>query len=177
MTYHFTLLLRNKSYIGQMARGQGSFGLSSRGTRGRNSNSSFRGNFRGRGRGRTRGGTAGVGRGRGSERNNAAPAREDDGTQLAERFERVSLNNEVDEKLGFAKIDQGPRREGWLINMHTVSFLSMLKCHTHIKGRPSLRILIGLVERQQLTSISYKTTVGCSNAHSNMSHIFILGAR
>jgi hypothetical protein len=90
------------------------------------------------------------------------------------------LNNEVDEKLGFAKIDQGPRREGWLINMHTVSFLSftkMLKCHTHIKGRPSLMILIGLVERQQLTTISYKTMVGCSNVPSNMSHIFILGVR
>lgn len=159
-----------------MARGQGSFGLSSRGARGRGGNSSLRGNFRGsRGRGRTRGGTTGVGRGS----DNAAPAREDDGTQLAERFERVALNNEVDEKLGFSKIDQGLRREGWLINMHTVSFLSftIFNCHTHIKGRPSLMILIGLVERQQLTSISYKTTVPCSNAHSNMSHIFILGAR
>lgn len=48
--------------------------------------------------------------------------REEDGTHLAERFERVVLNDEVDEKLGFARVDQGPRREGWLINMHTVSF-------------------------------------------------------
>lgn len=47
--------------------------------------------------------------------------REDDGTQLAERFERVTLNDEVDERLGFERVDQGPRREGWLINMHTVS--------------------------------------------------------
>lgn len=116
-----------------MARGQNSFGLSSnRGSRGRNSVGGFRGNSRGtRGRGRARGGTAGVGRG--SERNNIVPAREDDGSQLAERFERVALNDEVDEKLGFAKVDQGPRREGWLINMHTVSFsLFMSSIHGYL---------------------------------------------
>ena len=32
------------------------------------------------------------------------PIREDDGTQLAERFERAALNDEVDEKLGFGRI-------------------------------------------------------------------------
>lgn len=92
-----------------MARGQGSFGLSSsRGGRGGN----FRGNFRGRGRGR--GGASRKG-------NDTMPVREDDGTQLAERFERVAQNDEVDEKLGFSKVDEGVRREGWLINMHPVS--------------------------------------------------------
>jgi len=99
-----------------MARGQGSFGLSStRGIRGgRSSGAHFRGNYRGRGRGR--GGTTWKG-------NDAMPVREDDGTQLAERFERVKQNDEIDEKLGFARVDQGQRREGWLINMHTVCCL------------------------------------------------------
>jgi hypothetical protein len=46
--------------------------------------------------------------------------------QLAEHFERVMLNDEVNEKLGFARVDQGPRREGWLINMHTVSRLYII---------------------------------------------------
>ncbi|CCM01776.1 uncharacterized protein FIBRA_03843 [Fibroporia radiculosa] len=70
-------------------------------------NSSFRG---GRGRGR--------GRGRGGAPAESQPQREDDGTQLAERFEQVALNDEVDEKLGFSRVSEGPRREGWLVNMH-----------------------------------------------------------
>ena len=51
----------------------------------------------------------------------AAPQREDDGTQLAERFDRVTLNDEIDEKLGFARVQDGVRRDGWLVNMHPVS--------------------------------------------------------
>ncbi len=39
--------------------------------------------------------------------------REEDGTRLAEHFEMVVLN-----KLGFARVEQGPR-QGWLINLHT----------------------------------------------------------
>lgn len=94
-----------------MARGRGNFGLSSR-TR-------VRGSFRGRGnfRGRGRGGSSVPKNGN----PDAAPVREDDGTALAEKFERVNLSDEVDEKLGFARAQEGPRREGWLINMHPVS--------------------------------------------------------
>ncbi|KDR79105.1 hypothetical protein GALMADRAFT_242970 [Galerina marginata CBS 339.88] len=96
-----------------MARGQGSFGLSS--ARGRGGRGSFRaGGYRGGsswrgGRGRGRGGKTG---------GDTAPVREDDGTQLAEKFERTAQNDEVDEKLGFARVDQGVKKEGWLINMH-----------------------------------------------------------
>lgn len=101
-----------------MARGRGTFGLSSaRGSgRGRGSFRGFRGgsSWRG-GRGRGRGGNKASG--------DAAPQREDDGTQLAERFERVALNDEIDEKLGFARIQQGGKREGWLVNMHPVSYI------------------------------------------------------
>jgi len=36
----------------------------------------------------------------------AAPQREDDGTLLAERFERVTLDDEIDEKQGFARAQE-----------------------------------------------------------------------
>lgn len=93
-----------------MARGRGNFGLSSR-TR-------ARGTFRGRGGWRGRGRGGGTSKGGNPD---AAPVREDDGTALAEKFERTALNDEIDEKLGFARVQDGPRREGWLINMHPVS--------------------------------------------------------
>lgn len=101
-----------------MARG-GTFGLTSngRGRGGRGGRAGYRGGtyYRG-GRGRGRGG-------RGASNGHApgegpAPQREDDGTQLAERFEQVRLSDEIDEKLGFARLQEGGRREGWLINMH-----------------------------------------------------------
>ncbi|KAJ8521909.1 hypothetical protein ONZ45_g1426 [Pleurotus djamor] len=94
-----------------MARGRGTFGLSSR-TRFRGGGGGARGgNWRG-GRGR--------GRGRGGANSNApAPRREDDATQLAERFEQVSVSDEVDEKLGFLRAQEGQRREGWLVSFQT----------------------------------------------------------
>ncbi|KII85363.1 hypothetical protein PLICRDRAFT_700901 [Plicaturopsis crispa FD-325 SS-3] len=96
-----------------MARGgRGTFGLTSRGGGGRGSfrSGGYRGSsFRGRGRGR----------GTNSHNNgDAGPKREDDGTQLAERFEQVRLNDEIDEKLGFARVQEGAQRDGWLVNMH-----------------------------------------------------------
>lgn len=30
----------------------------------------------------------------------------------------MTLNDEVDEKLGFPRVQEGPRKEGWLVNMH-----------------------------------------------------------
>ncbi|KAG1874953.1 hypothetical protein F4604DRAFT_1763232 [Suillus subluteus] len=96
-----------------MARGgRGTFGLTSSG-RGRGYRGGTRGNthFRGRGRGRGRGASNTAGDG-------PSPQREDDGTQLEERFERVRENDEVDEQLGFVRVQEGARREGWLINMH-----------------------------------------------------------
>ena len=68
--------------------------------------------FRGRGRGRGRGG--------GPSNGEPGPQREDDGTQLAERFEQVRLQDEIDEKMGFARVSEGPMKEGWLVNMHPV---------------------------------------------------------
>ena len=101
-----------------MARGQGTFGLSSSRGRGRGS---FRAGYRGGSSWRGGSWRGGGGRGRGGKPGDAAPVREDDGTQLAERFEKVSQSDEVDEKLGFAKVEEGIRKEGWLINMHPVS--------------------------------------------------------
>ncbi|KAL1683463.1 hypothetical protein EV122DRAFT_286219 [Schizophyllum commune] len=37
---------------------------------------------------------------------------------MAERFEMIKTNDEVDERLGFIRIEEGNRKEGWLINMH-----------------------------------------------------------
>ncbi|KAF8154614.1 hypothetical protein B0H34DRAFT_717308 [Crassisporium funariophilum] len=93
-----------------MARGSGTFGLTASRGRGRgNFRSGYRGGSSWRG---------GRGRGRGGKTGDAAPVREDDGTQLAERFEKVALCDEIDEKLGFTKVDSGGRKEGWLVNMH-----------------------------------------------------------
>ncbi|KIJ49176.1 hypothetical protein M422DRAFT_28152 [Sphaerobolus stellatus SS14] len=87
-----------------MARGA-IFGLTSNG-RGRGSRGQWRGSWRGRGRGRG-----------GSTVNQPAPTRGEDGTQAEERFESVKVNDEVDEKLGFARLSEGPRQEAWLVNM------------------------------------------------------------
>ncbi|KAL1944013.1 hypothetical protein VTO73DRAFT_3831 [Trametes versicolor] len=91
---------------------RGSSGSFKRG--GRGGSRGFRGNsntsYRGRGRGRGRGG--------GGAPSDAQPLRDEEGNQLTERFEQVKTNDEVDEKLGFARVQEGPLREGWLINMH-----------------------------------------------------------
>ncbi|KAF8632650.1 hypothetical protein AX17_004783 [Amanita inopinata Kibby_2008] len=93
-----------------MARGRGKFGLTAR--------SRGRGFFRGGSRGSSWRGGRGRGRGGGKVAGETAPVREDDGTQLAERFERTNLNDEIDEKLGFVRAQEGDKKEGWLVNMH-----------------------------------------------------------
>jgi len=80
----------------------------------------YRGGYRGGQRGWTRGSYRGRGRGRGAAQAGPAPARGDDGTQLEERFENVRVYDEIDEKLGFARVEEGTQRDGWLVNMHPV---------------------------------------------------------
>jgi DNA polymerase epsilon subunit 1 len=83
-------------------------------TRARASFRGFRGNgsFRGlRGRGRGNSSTA---------RTDATPKQIDEGTRLAERFEQVQLCDDIDEKLGFTRIQEGSKKEAWLVNMHPV---------------------------------------------------------
>lgn len=104
--------------------------MSRRGGREFGLTSSRRGSFRGNWRG---GSKSGRGRGRGGSGVNssaapAMPTKDEEGTQLAERFEQISLNDEVDEKLGFARIQEGPRKEGWLVNMHPVRDLTCMLC-------------------------------------------------
>lgn len=121
MRDHFRLIATT------MARGRASFGLSSArgGTRGR-------GNFRAG----YRGGSSWRGRGRrgGARTGDTAPVREDDGSQLAEKFEKAALNDEIDEKLGFARVQEGIRREGWLVNMHPVGY-EHLCTHNNTKNQ------------------------------------------
>lgn len=75
------------------------------------------GSFRGNWRKNTRGG----GRSGKDLDTNAAPVvRGDDGSQTQGRFENAKVNDEVDEKLGFSRLSEGPKQEGWLVNMHPV---------------------------------------------------------
>lgn len=94
-----------------MARGSGVFGISA----------SSRGRGRGGPRGRYRGYFRGRGRGGATARNGPAPVRADDSTQLEDKFENVRQRDEIDEKLGFHRVSDGPKREGWMVNMHPVS--------------------------------------------------------
>lgn len=105
-----------------MARG---LNTKSRGSfRGSRGNSSFRG-FRGRGRG-----------GSSAARSNVTPKQDDEGTRLAERFEQVQLYDDIDDKLGFARIQEGPKREGWLVNMHPVEYSFSIQYPWHVRNAP-----------------------------------------
>ncbi|KAI9441331.1 hypothetical protein H4582DRAFT_2206338 [Lactarius indigo] len=73
-------------------------------TRSRASFRGFRGNSSFRGRGRGRGGSQGA-------RTDAAPSQDDEGTRLAERFEQVQVYDDIDGKLGFSRIQEGPKKE------------------------------------------------------------------
>lgn len=49
-----------------------------------------------------------------------------DRTSNEERFEATRLANQIDEKMGFVRYESGPKRVGWLINMHSVCFQAKL---------------------------------------------------
>lgn len=42
-----------------------------------------------------------------------------EGTSTEEKFERVRLGNQIDEAMGFPRYESGPRKVGWMINMHS----------------------------------------------------------
>lgn len=102
--------------------------------------------FRGRGRGRgggSKGNTRFTGKRSGfrPNHNNAggggdrpAPVRDDDGTQLAERFEESKVADEIDDRLGFWRFESnaaaGDSRDGWLVNMHQ----TIVPSETHASG-------------------------------------------
>ncbi|KAF9999127.1 DNA polymerase epsilon catalytic subunit, partial [Modicella reniformis] len=82
-----------------------------------------------RGRGVGRGGSGGRGRGyaRGYSRAPSAQSAQvaqpytatgDEGTYVEQWFDDVVLQDEIDEKLGFFKFQEGPEKLGWLINQH-----------------------------------------------------------
>jgi DNA polymerase epsilon subunit 1 len=43
-------------------------------------------------------------------------------TSADSKFDAIALSNSIDEKMGFKKFEAGPKKMGWLINMHTVNF-------------------------------------------------------
>lgn len=118
MTFLFVSLpfIRDSDATLPMARGQSTFGIPGSG-RGRGRNTNFRG---GRGRGTYSRGRGGRG---GTASNGPLPQRGNDETKMEDRFEEVRIRDEVDERLGFAKYQEGPKRVGWLVNMHPVCFI------------------------------------------------------
>ncbi|KAF8939090.1 DNA polymerase epsilon catalytic subunit [Dissophora ornata] len=75
----------------------------------------------------SRGGRGGRGRGGRSYRAPSAQsasaaqpfvATGDEGTHIEQRFDDVAFQDEIDEKLGFFKFQEGPEKLGWLINQH-----------------------------------------------------------
>ena len=44
-------------------------------------------------------------------------------TSLSQRFENVALIDDLDSKLGFPRYEGGPKKVGWLVNMHSVRTL------------------------------------------------------
>lgn len=76
-----------------------------------------RGSFRGRGRlGSTRANKS---------RNNTLPNQNlnAEPSNVDQRFEDIKICDEIDAKLGFERYQEGPEKLGWLINMHSVSYL------------------------------------------------------
>lgn len=43
-----------------------------------------------------------------------------DGTSNNEKFEAARLSSQIDEAFGFPRYESGPKKVGWLVNMHTV---------------------------------------------------------
>ncbi|KAF9330439.1 DNA polymerase epsilon catalytic subunit [Podila minutissima] len=77
-----------------------------------------------RGGGASRGGRGGGrGSGRGGKAYRPAGAQAfvatgDEGTHVEQRFDDAALQDEIDERLGFYKFQEGPEKLGWLINQH-----------------------------------------------------------
>lgn len=44
-----------------------------------------------------------------------------EGTSAEEKWARTQTANAIDERMGFARYESGPRKEGWLINMHSTT--------------------------------------------------------
>ncbi|PWN28583.1 putative POL2-DNA polymerase epsilon, calytic subunit A [Jaminaea rosea] len=112
------------------AGGGRTFGLTSSGSNTRMSRGTFR--RRGGGGGSTRGGANGAGPSR-SGGSSAGPSynREavaaagaslmkgiQDGTSAEDRFKETAMRDEIDAKMGSERMEVGPPREAWLVNMH-----------------------------------------------------------
>ena len=119
-----------------------------RGSRGSNS-------FRGQ-RGRGRGGSS-------AARSDALPKQDDEGTRLAERFEQVKTYDEIDDKLGFFRVQEGPKKEGWLINMHPVECSFPIQCSKHV-GLLEKRSYYGSMKSSIWNDILYQFSCDITSA-------------
>ncbi|CAO1637695.1 unnamed protein product [Parajaminaea phylloscopi] len=100
---------------GNFRNGSKTFGLTSGGSNTRAS----RGTFKRRGGGPSR---AGSGSDAHRDAVQAAGASltkgVQDGTSAEERFRQTAMRDEIDAKMGFERLEAGPSREAWLVNMH-----------------------------------------------------------
>lgn len=46
-----------------------------------------------------------------------------DATGLASRFDDAAMKDKLDGMMGFERYESGPKKIGWLINMHTVRII------------------------------------------------------
>lgn len=44
-----------------------------------------------------------------------------DATVLGGKFDDTAMKDKLDSMMGFSRFESGPKKVGWLINMHTVS--------------------------------------------------------
>ena len=89
-----------------------------------------RGDRGGRGDFGGRGGRGGRGGWRGKTKTvKAGSLLPTDGISNDEKFESARLANQIDEAMGFPRYESGPKKVGWLVNMHTV-------CIPSFRGMP-----------------------------------------
>jgi DNA polymerase epsilon subunit 1 len=63
----------------------------------------------------------------------------DDATSAEDRFREAAARDEIDAKMGFERLDQGPSREAWLVNMHpTIIADSPLQGPVHPSGKSAV---------------------------------------
>lgn len=53
-------------------------------------------------------------------------------TSVSQKFEGVVEIDFLDDKLGFPRYDSGPKKVGWLVNMHSVCQKKIGKYSSHL---------------------------------------------
>ena len=133
---------------------------------------SSRGSWRGGPGGGRGGGRGGYGQQAGGGLKTAT-----EGTREEDRVEDAKIWDQLDDKLGFPKFQEGHSRQGWLVNMKEVSLPRSLSPQVygelmlHASRRHSYRTSSRGPARRASTTISSRTTAACSRPRSPTSPI------